>query len=76
MEQLKNLFTIRHIYKYSIYLFDKLWDKDNYIRGLCVGVSNFSSNHDKQLSLFDLNNINKMVDKKKDESDDKKTNTV
>ena len=63
--------TDEDIYKYSIYLFDKLWDKEGYIRGLCVGVSDFSSNHDKQLSLFDLNNINKVIDKRQDEINDK-----
>lgn len=63
--------TDEDIYKYSIYLFDKLWDKEGYIRGLCVGVSDFSSNHDKQLSLFDLNNINRVIDKRQDEINDK-----
>ena len=46
--------TDQDIYKYSIILFDKLWDKDNYIRALCVGVSNLATGHDRQLSLFDI----------------------
>ena len=61
--------TDQDIYQYSTVLFDKLWDKDNTIRGLCVGVSNFSQGHDKQLSLFDMNKVsNKKID---DEKDDK-----
>ena len=59
------------IYKYSILLFDKLWDKESYIRGLCVGVSDFSSIHDKQLSLFDENNFNRNTNEKKDEENSK-----
>ena len=59
--------TDEDIYKYSCFLFDKLWDKDNYIRGLCVGVGNLSQGHDKQLSLFDMDK----VIEKKDEKDDK-----
>ena len=51
--------TDEDIYKYSTILFDKLWNKDNYIRGLCVGVSDFSQEHDMQLSLFDMNSVNK-----------------
>ena len=42
------------IYYYATLLFDKLWDKDNYIRALCVGVGSLSNCHDKQLSLFDM----------------------
>jgi DNA polymerase-4 len=47
------------IYEYACSLFDKLWDKDFYVRGLCVGVSNISSKHDKQLSLFDNDNVSR-----------------
>ena len=46
----------KDIYEYACVLFDKLWDNDTYVRALCVGVSNISSKHDKQLSLFDSNN--------------------
>lgn len=63
--------TDEDIYKYSTTLFNKLWDKENYIRGLCVGVGDLSSGHDRQLSLFDMNNSNKVVDKNKEEKDDK-----
>ena len=65
--------TDEDIYKYSTLLFDKLWDKDNYIRGLCVGVGDLSNGHDRQLSLFDINNMSKSnaIDKNKDEKDDK-----
>lgn len=52
------------IYKYSTLLFDKLWDKDNYIRGLCVGVGDLSQGHDKQLSLFDMGSRDKEKDVK------------
>ena len=64
--------TDEDIYKYSCILFDKLWVKDNYIRGLCVGTSDFSNSHDKQLSLFDMSK----VDKKKDLKDDKLQKTL
>ena len=46
------------IFHIATQLFDFLWDKDNLIRGLCVGVGNFSNGHDRQLSLFE-NNINR-----------------
>ena len=62
--------TDQDIYKHSTILFDKLWDKDNYIRGLCVGVSDFSQGHDKQLSLFDTEKKLEKKDKQ-DEMDDK-----
>jgi len=58
--------TDSDIYEYSIKLFDKLWNKEDYVRGLCVGVSNFRSNNIEQLSLFDMNNT-KTKDNKKDE---------
>ena len=45
--------TDNDIYKYACFLFDKLWDSNIYIRGLCVGVDKLSNNHDRQLSLFD-----------------------
>lgn len=64
------------IYKYSTLLFDKLWDKESYIRGLCVGVSDFSSIHDKQLSLFDENNFNRHTNEKKDEENSKLQKTI
>lgn len=61
--------TDEDIIKYSIILFNKLWDKDNYIRGLCVGVSDFSTCHDKQLSLFDMNSNNNTKEKVDDKDD-------
>ena len=63
----------KDIYNYACYLFDKLWDKDSTIRGLCVGVSNISRNHDTQLSLFNnnSNNIDNSKDKKLQEAMDK-----
>ena len=47
-------------------LCDKLWNKEDYVRGLCVGVSNFSTNNVEQLSLFNFNNA-KVNTIKKDE---------
>lgn len=63
----------KDIYNYACNLFDKLWDKDSTIRGLCVGVSNISRNHDTQLSLFNnnSNNIDNSKDKKLQEAMDK-----
>ncbi|MBR3161172.1 MAG: DNA polymerase IV [Bacilli bacterium] len=49
--------TDNDIYKYACLLFDKLWNDDNYIRGLCVGVDNLGNNRDKQLSLFEKKSI-------------------
>ena len=59
--------TDNDIYSNSIMLFDKLWNKEDNVRGLCVGVSNFTYNNDKQLSLFDINKTNE----KKSIKDDK-----
>ena len=56
----------KDIYKYACLLLEKLWDGENYIRSLCVGVANISYNHDKQLSLFDNNTSNKQIDLKED----------
>ena len=61
--------TDEDIIKYSIILFNKLWDKDNYIRGLCVGVSDFSTCHDKQLSLFDMNSSSNKTKEVNDKDD-------
>lgn len=49
------------IYYYACLLFDKLWNNDSYIRGLCVGVDNLSKRCNEQLSLFDKNISNKKV---------------
>lgn len=59
------------IYEWSVKLFDRLWNKEDYVRGLCVGVSNFRSNNIEQLSLFDSNNS-----KKKDNKNDEKLQKV
>ena len=50
--------TDNEIYENSIKLFDKLWNKEDTVRGLCVGVSNFRNDNNRQLSLFDINNSN------------------
>lgn len=60
--------TDQDIYKYATILFDKLWDKDNGIRALCVGVGNLSNKNQQQLSLFDqkLANDNQTEQEKED----------
>ena len=58
--------TDEDIYNHSCLLFDKLWDKTSYIRGLCVGVSDFNDGHDKQLSLFEMDKIREKKDDKED----------
>lgn len=47
--------TDEEIFKYSRILFNKVWDCDRGIRGLCVGVSDVCRNRDTQLSLFGSN---------------------
>ena len=47
-----SIHTDDDIYRLACNLFDKLWDQDNYIRGLCVGVGGFSSNNDSCCSLL------------------------
>lgn len=47
--------TDEEIFRYSKLLFDKIWDNDRSIRGLCVGVSGVNHNKDTQLSLFNDN---------------------
>ena len=63
--------TDEEIWHYAIILFDKLWDKSTPIRGLCVGVGNLSTSHDKQLSLFD--NYNHTYERKEVEGKLQKT---
>lgn len=46
--------TDQDIYHYSSMLFDQLWNKEDTVRGLCVGVSNFNTCNHKQLSLFNI----------------------
>ena len=61
--------TDEEIFKYSKILFDKVWDSDRGVRGLCVGVSGVSHSRDTQLSLFGSNvvkennsNLQKILD--------------
>lgn len=49
--------TDEDIFKYSKVLFDKIWDIDRGIRGLCVGVSGVNHKRDRQLSLFSSDNV-------------------
>ena len=62
--------TDNEIYENSVKLFDKLWNKEDTVRGLCVGVSNFRSENNRQLSLFEINN-NEKKNIKTIEKDDK-----
>lgn len=62
-----SIHTDLDIYYYSTLLFDKLWDRDFSIRGLCVGVGSLNTNDNKQLSLFDSSsNINRDINNKND----------
>ncbi|MCI6265944.1 MAG: hypothetical protein MR598_03750, partial [Erysipelotrichaceae bacterium] len=58
-----SIHTDQDILKNATLLFDKLWDQDNTIRGLCVGVGNLSSGHNQQLSLFEMGNQHQMHEK-------------
>ena len=58
-----SIHTDQDILKNVTLLFDKLWDQDNTIRGLCVGVGNLSSGHNQQLSLFEMGNQHQMHEK-------------
>jgi len=58
--------TDTDIYNNSIILLDKLWNKEDNVRGICISVSNFKNSNDKQLSLFDLNKENNKKDIKND----------
>lgn len=51
--------TDNDIYNYSVILFDKLWNKEDTIRGLCVSVGNLRNKNTEQLSLFDMDNTKK-----------------
>ena len=42
------IYTDNEIYNYSVILFDKLWNKEDNIRGICVGVSNLKTSNDQQ----------------------------
>lgn len=54
--------TDEEILRYSKLLFEKVWDFERGIRGLCVRVSSFSHSRDTQLSLFDKNIVKKNSD--------------
>ena len=46
--------TDEEIYNNAIRIFDKLWNKEEGIRSICVFISGLSSTRKKQLSLFDI----------------------
>ena len=48
--------TDEEIYSNAIRIFDKLWNKEDGIRSICVFISGLSSVRKKQLSLFDIEN--------------------
>lgn len=47
--------TDEEIYSNAVRIFDKLWNKEDGIRSICVFTSGLSSTRKKQLSLFDMN---------------------
>lgn len=53
-------------------IFDKLWNKEDGIRGICVFISGLSTSRKKQLSLFDIENM----DSNKNEMDEKLQNII
>lgn len=46
--------TDEEIYSNAVRIFDKLWNKEDGIRSICVFTSGLSSTRKKQLSLFDI----------------------
>ena len=63
--------TDQEILRIATLLFDKLWDKENYIRALCVGVGSLSNQNNQQLSLFEVG-----VETKKNEKNDRLQKTI
>ena len=53
------------IYNDAYRIFDKLWNKEDGIRSICVFVSGLSNTKKKQLTLFDIENDG--VQKKEDD---------
>lgn len=64
--------TDEEIYDNAYRIFDKLWNKEDGIRGICVFISGLSSSRKKQLSLFDI----EREDSNKDEIDEKLQNVI
>ena len=59
--------TDEEIYDNAIRIFNKLWNRDNGIRSICVFVSGLSNSRKKQLSLFDVeDNGTHIIEKKKE----------
>lgn len=56
--------TDEEIYSNAVRIFDKLWNREDGIRSICVFISGLSSTRKKQLSLFDIESSNS--DKKQD----------
>ena len=53
------------IYSNSFRIFDKLWNKEDGIRSICIFISGLSASRKKQLSLFDMDNDNNNFDDNK-----------
>ena len=64
--------TDEEIYDNAYRIFDKLWNKEDGIRGICVFISGLSSSRKKQLSLFDIESESS----NKDKSDEKLQNII
>lgn len=58
--------TDDEIYSNAIRIFDKLWNREDGVRSVCVFISGLSSIKRKQLSLFDLDSNNESDDKLQD----------
>lgn len=57
--------TDEEIYSNAVRIFDKLWNKEDGIRSICVFTSGLSSTRKKQLSLFDIDSGSKNVNDEK-----------
>lgn len=58
--------TDDEIYSNAIRIFDKLWNREDGVRSICVFISGLSSIKRKQLSLFDLDGSDENDDKLQD----------
>lgn len=57
--------TDEEIYNNALSVFNKLWNKEDGIRSICVFVSGLSSTRKKQLSLFDVDGGNSVEENEK-----------
>lgn len=68
-EKLDNsISTDEEVYDNAVRIFDKIWNKEDGVRSICVFVSGLSSTKRRQLSIFELGTNN---DDSDDETEDK-----